>query len=127
MWWWKKKVDTVPDISKDHGSWPRAFPDRDNLFHEEKLGLKSLDGTTYPYTGNRPVLWIYPASRCVDFKKTGWSRKARRRLDAGPHRIVTDRSKNIIGMISHPRWKGHPFMKAQKVSRGVEGSLSDVD
>lgn len=126
MWWQEKKTDPVPDIRNDYGSWPRAFYDRDNLFLEEKVGLKTLDGATYPHTGNRPVLWIYSASPC-DFKKTSWSRKARRRLDTGPNRIVTDRSQNIIGMVSHPRWKGHSFLRARKVVRGTEGSLSDVD
>jgi hypothetical protein len=49
----------LPDIKNSYGSWPRAFLDMRNLFLEEKVGLKTLDGATYPHAGNLDALCDY--------------------------------------------------------------------
>ncbi|KAK1767599.1 hypothetical protein QBC33DRAFT_569920 [Phialemonium atrogriseum] len=98
---------------------PHAHYDDENLFANERIKLTPLPGIALP-NNNRPapVLWAYPAN---NFDYTTQNRFGRpmggNGVDAGPMRIVTDRNRNIQGMILHPLGDPVTFERAQERNR----------
>jgi hypothetical protein len=112
----------APTHNRSHGRRPHAHFDREDLFVEERQGLSPLDGVPAPPKGQPPVLFAYPAE---DFDYARQTRDGRIRregvhgaLPPGPHRIITDRNKNIKGMTTHPQGDTQGFVRApERVQR----------
>ncbi|KAJ5620278.1 hypothetical protein N7510_004262 [Penicillium lagena] len=100
----KLKDTTSPDYSAgDYTPDPRPFPyfDREVIFKEETTALKSLQGFEASPGQEAPMLWAYPEMYF------GFDYSAQNGVggvseqDTGPHLIITDRDKNIVGVVTY--------------------------
>lgn len=102
-----------PSHNRPDGRRPHAHRDREDLFAAERAGLTPLPAVAPPARGAAPVLWSYPAC------ELDYARQNRRGEVAGqtpgPHRIITDRHKNIQGMVTH-----YPFGDHENFARVPE-------
>lgn len=102
-----------PSHNRATGRRPHAHYDTEERFTKEKIGLQPLDGVAKPKNKDAPVLWAYPAE---DFDYAAQNRFGRVGSDGGkapgPHRIITDRNKNIKGMTTHPYYNPHAMVRA---------------
>ncbi|WYZ45588.1 hypothetical protein EsH8_VIII_000904 [Colletotrichum jinshuiense] len=93
---------------------PHAHYDREDHFAETRQGLLPLPGIPPPSNGPPPVLWAYPSNT---FDYANQNRfgvpKGGVGVDAGPFRIITDKDKNILGMVFHPTGDLVNFARAQ--------------
>ncbi|CAL5870829.1 uncharacterized protein PFLUO_LOCUS5070 [Penicillium psychrofluorescens] len=100
-----KLEDTTPsDYSAgDYIPDPRPFPyyDRDGIFKEETATLKPLPGFELDPGQDAPVLWAYP-DVYFGFDYSGQKEfGGASEQDTGPHLIITDRDKNIVGLVTY--------------------------
>lgn len=107
-----------PTHSKSCGRRPHAHYDTENLFKHEKPGKETLDGGKYEGPKGDPVLWAYPATYFDYESQNRRGNEPRDRggkplgLEPGPHRIVTDKNKQIQGMITHGFDEDRRFLRA---------------
>jgi hypothetical protein len=108
-----------PPISNNrNGKRPHAHFDIEQLFIDEKLGLKTLEGNDFiPGLKKREntVLWSYPP--VWDYEQTK-SQQKKSRDKAGPYRIITDRDQNIIRVVVHPKEDKKNFVRAHRRAPG---------
>ena len=100
-----------PTHNRPQGLRPHAHYDTDLHYVAERRNLRPLDGVSPLANRGLPVLWAYPAE---DFQYANQNRDGRLRGQGppGPHRIITDRDKRIIGMSTHPLGRQREFVRA---------------
>ncbi|KAJ5832488.1 hypothetical protein N7474_000799 [Penicillium riverlandense] len=100
----KLKDTTSSDYSAgDYNPDPRPFPyyDREGIFKEETATLKPLPGFEASPGQDAPVLWAYPDIYFgFDYSAQNGVGGASEQ-DTGPHLIITDRDKKIVGLITY--------------------------
>ncbi|KAL4900430.1 hypothetical protein BDW74DRAFT_182761 [Aspergillus multicolor] len=99
----------MPSHNFPHGGRAHAHYDHEGLFtEEEKQALEQLLELAAPaYEGKRAKMWGYPSCLFNYAQSVG---------DPGPHRIITDRYKKILGIISHPKGDKANFKRAIAIS-----------
>lgn len=108
----------LPSSDKPYGLRPHVHFDSEELFtDEEKHNLKTRDGRKYVAGSRLRVLWAFPLYWNYELERQ-LSRKQRKLLDPGVHRIITDRYKNVIGVVTHPIGDRRAFIRARRRVRG---------
>ncbi|RDW64540.1 DUF3632 domain-containing protein [Aspergillus mulundensis] len=93
----------MPSHNDPRAGRPHPHYDREGFFTEEMAGLAELSDAA-PHNEKRAKLWAYPACRFDYTRSDG---------DPGPHRIITDQYKNILGVVSHPVGNKSKFVCAK--------------
>ncbi|PWY80792.1 hypothetical protein BO94DRAFT_470580, partial [Aspergillus sclerotioniger CBS 115572] len=103
----------APSHNKTTGRRPHAHFDAENLFPTERAGLEPLEEVASG-DGQRPVFWAYPTTY---FDYANQNRRGCVPGPCGPqsnpvpHRIITDKDKNVVGMVTHPLKKQGKFVR----------------
>lgn len=114
----------APTHNRTSGRRPHAHLDREDHFRAEREGLAPLPGVHAPGGRPAPVLFAYPAEDFDYARQTRHGRIPREGVPGGvppgPHRIITDRHKNIKGMTTHPPGDTMRFERVpERVQRGT--------
>lgn len=111
----------LPSHNKMKGRRPHAHYDIEGQFKTERAGLQPLEGARQLPGKERPVLWAYPATYYnYEGQNTHGRHRKGRDLSPGPHRIITDKNKNIQGMVTHPVGDDVGFVRAPERVRMVQ-------
>ncbi|KZF26979.1 hypothetical protein L228DRAFT_280116 [Xylona heveae TC161] len=110
----------LPTHNRTNGKRPHAHYDSELLFANERAQLGIFPGVHVP---NRykdqgpPRLWAYPAQE-FDYEHQDKFGHDHHRTP-GPHRIITDKDKNIQGLVTHPVGDPIGFVRVHESVRRV--------
>lgn len=102
----------APWHNRGKGRRPHAHFDREGFFEAEKATLMPLEGVNHNTEGPTPVLWAYPAEDFDYFHQNSKGKVEGKHI--GPCRIITDRDKQIQGMVIHPIKDEGDFVRGPK-------------
>ncbi|PYI00214.1 hypothetical protein BO78DRAFT_412458 [Aspergillus sclerotiicarbonarius CBS 121057] len=113
------KLYEMPRCQIDDPDGPAPAPSHNKtneaLLAAQRAQLKPLDKVAARDNRQDPVLWACPATY-HDYSRQncdGIMQGANRaHSNPGPHRIITDRNKNIQGMVTHPAGNKNKFVRA---------------
>ncbi|KAL2841844.1 hypothetical protein BJY01DRAFT_249340 [Aspergillus pseudoustus] len=97
---------TAESRKKGNKRYPKRYNDRENLFREPSL---------YEYPSKS---WPYNQQNAKGKAYTAGANGQRVQVDPEFTRTVTDRNKNVKGVIYHPEGDRSGFVRAQEVNRG---------
>ncbi|KAB8228021.1 uncharacterized protein BDW43DRAFT_316326 [Aspergillus alliaceus] len=112
-----------PNRNNKKGRRPHAHYDIEKLFTKERTKLRPLETVDRSPSKDPPVLWSYPAER-FDYSLQNRLGEVKNKF-LTRHRIITDREKNIKGMVSHPPNSGKFFRATERVKG--QGKREDAE